>query len=103
TLKRQEGTMIVCYADASGRCQGRAQRDTADTASALFPGGSPVLCTCRERGPSLGQEFEQGSPKQGDPGQEDDPARVRVRDEHVLAICLPGIGIVSDEDDDNPS
>src|SRR5437879_8988618 len=47
-----------------------------------------------------GEEFEQNSPENHYPSEEDEPARIGMSEQHVLQIGLSGVGIVANQDYD---
>src|SRR5438093_2912457 len=46
------------------------------------------------------QELEEDPPEHANPSEENEPARIRMRDQHVLQIGLGGVGIVANQDYD---
>src|SRR5438034_11524157 len=94
-------SVIVHTASASRRRNHGRQYFGTDGARRFWPSrrGSGILPSFRCL--NLGEEFEQDSPEERDPAEEDEPACVRMCEEHVLQVRFRRVGVIPDKDDSN--
>src|SRR5206468_9366535 len=93
---RRAGGVVEHATHTSRSWQRGSQRMSTDAAQdTSFLWSGPLRGSRRRR-----EKAEQYRPEQGDPSEENEPARIGMRDQHVLKVGRGVVGVVADQDDD---